>query len=45
MVSNVYKTGERSDPQIANYLITRFIGQLKRWWYNNQPIKDEKGEV
>ena len=32
MVSNVYKSNNKTDHQIANIIITGFTGQLKGWW-------------
>ena len=34
MVSNVYKSNNKTDHQIANIIITSFTGQLKGWWDN-----------
>ena len=34
MVSNVYKSNNKIDHQIANIIITGFTDQLKGWWDN-----------
>ena len=34
MVSNIYKSNNKTDYQIANIIITGFTGQLKGWWDN-----------
>jgi hypothetical protein len=34
MVSNVYKSNNKTDHQIANIIITGFTGQLKGLWDN-----------
>jgi hypothetical protein len=34
MVSNVYKSNNKTNHQIANIIITGFTGQLKGWWDN-----------
>ena len=34
MVSNVYKSNNKTDHQIAHIIITSFTSQLKRWWDN-----------
>ena len=34
MVSNVYKSNNKTDHQITNIIITGFTGQLKGWWDN-----------
>jgi hypothetical protein len=34
MVSNVYKSNNKTDHQIAHIIITGFTGQLKGWWDN-----------
>ena len=34
MVSNVYKSNNKTDYQIANIIITEFIEKLKGWWDN-----------
>ena len=40
MVSNVYKSNNKTDHQIANIIITGFTGQLKGWWDNTLTYTD-----
>jgi hypothetical protein len=40
MVSNVYKSNNKTDHQIANIIITGFTGQLKGWWDNTLTDSD-----
>ena len=42
MVSNVYKSNNKTDHQIANIIITGFTGQLKGWWDNTLTNSDRK---
>ena len=40
MVSNIYKSNNKTDHQIANIIITSFTGQLKGWWDNTLTDSD-----